>query len=172
MPCSKNTKASRVDFRAGMSRISRRKQVRPSCLEKHASRWNYIKSSTLQWEPLLLMSGMAPWPGVSKKCFEQTVKLHPKRDGRHQYPALCDKPSQLPFSSCSVQGSLYLPLQEGSVNTRLTTCRAAYRRMLLTAHPDKSGSVEAFERVQQAYHLFTASYCSVSNGSTSHEHST
>ncbi len=35
-------------------------------------------------------------------------------------------------------------------------CRAAYRRLILPAHPDKGGSVEAFERVQQAYNRLSA----------------
>ena len=35
-------------------------------------------------------------------------------------------------------------------------CRAAYKRMVLAAHPDKGGSVEAFERMQHAYCLLTA----------------
>ena len=31
------------------------------------------------------------------------------------------------------------------------TYRAAYKRLLLAAHPDKGGSVESFERLQHAY---------------------
>ena len=50
--------------------------------------------------------------------------------------------------------SLACPVACGRVSG--VPCRAAYRRLIIVAHPDKGGSVEAFERVQHAYETLSA----------------